>query len=188
MTPTRRDVLRLGAGGGAAALLRVPVLAAAANAATAGPAFAPNAWVRIAGDGKVSLVVGHSEMGQGVRTSLAMILADELGADWSAVAIEQASPGPAYENLSTGGSDSVEDGWVPLRKAAAAAREMLVAAAAKAWKASAADCRAEGGAVVHVPTGRRLSFGRLARAAAPLPVPKDPRLKEAMDAIKERIR
>jgi isoquinoline 1-oxidoreductase beta subunit len=178
MIPTRRDVLRLGAGGGAAALLRVPVLAAAANAATAGPAFAPNAWVRIAGDGKVSLVVGHSEMGQGVRTSLAMILADELGADWSAVAIEQASPGPEYQNLSTGGSDSVEDGWVPLRKAAAAAREMLVAAAAKIWKASAADCRAEAGAVVHVPTGRRLSFGRLARAAAPLPVPKEPRLKE----------
>ena len=179
MKPSRRDMLRLGAAGGAAALaLRVPVLSAATKAAAGAAPFAPNAWVRVSSDGRVTLVVGHSEMGQGVRTALAMILADELGADWSAISIEQASPGPGYEDLSTGGSDSVEDGWPPLRKAAAAAREMLVAAAARAWKADPAECRAESGAVVHGATGRRAGFGRLASAAAALAVPKEPRLKE----------
>jgi isoquinoline 1-oxidoreductase subunit beta len=176
MSTSRRELLKAG---GAAIVLRVPILSAAAAAAEApAPAFAPNGWVRVGRDGTVTLVVGRSEMGQGVRTSLAMILADELGAEWSAVAIEQASPGPGYEHLNTGGSGSVEDSWLPLRTAAAAAREMLVAAAATRWKAEPSACRAERGSVVHGPSGRRLSFGALARAAAALPVPKEPRRKE----------
>src|SRR5262249_61717021 len=109
-------------------------------------------------------------MGRGVRTSVAAMLADELGADWTAVSLEQASPGPGYENLNTGGSGSVEGGWLPLRGAAASAREMLVAAAAARWKADPAQCRAEAGAVVHAPSGRRLSFGPLAAAAATQPL------------------
>jgi len=175
MSTTRRQLLKMSAAGAAALGLRVPILSADEKN---DPAFAPNGWVRVGRDGKVTLVVGRSEMGQGVRTSLAMILADELGADWSAVALEQASPGPGYEHLNTGGSGSVEDGWASLRRAGAAAREMLVAAAAARWKTEPSACRAEKGGVVHAPSGRRLSFGALASAAAALPVPKEPRLKE----------
>ena len=178
MSSTRRQLLKLSAAGGAALALRVPILSAATAGAAASPAFAPNGWVRVGRDGRVTVVVGRSEMGQGVRTSLAMIVADELGAAWSAVAIEQASPGPGYDNLNTGGSGSVEEGWLPLRRAAAGAREMLIAAAAARWKADPSGCRAEEGSVVHAETGRRLSFGALATAAAALPVPKEPRLKE----------
>src|SRR5207237_10777713 len=85
--------------------------------------FAPNGWVRIDGDGAVTLTIGKSEMGQGVRTSLAMILADELGAVWSRIKIVQASPSAEFKDLGTGGSGSMEDGGV-LRRAAAAARAM----------------------------------------------------------------
>ena len=129
----------------------------------------------------MTLVVARSEMGQGVRTSLAMILAEELEADWSSVSIEQASPSPDYEDMSTGGSDSVASSWGVLRKAAAAARAMLVDAAARRWKAPAGECRAEKGFVVHAPTGRRLGFGALAADAARLPVPKEPPLKDPKD-------
>src|SRR5438105_5243793 len=97
--------------------------------------FRPNGWVRIDQDGRITLTIGKSEMGQGVRTSLAMILADELGADWSRIKLTQASPGPApFDDLGTGGSGSMEDGWQMMRPAVAAAREMLIAAAAAKWK------------------------------------------------------
>ncbi len=120
-------------------------------------------------------------MGQGVRTSLAMILAEELEADWAAIAIEQASPSPSYDDMSTGGSDSVSSSWGPLRKAGAAAREMLLEAAARTWKVDRATCRAEKGSVVHAATGRRLSYGALVPLAATLPVPKEPALKDPKD-------
>ncbi len=126
MSATRRQFLQTAAAGGAALLVEVPLFGKGEAAR-----LAPNPWLSIGADGQVTLVVGHSEMGQGVRTSLAMILAEELEADWSAVKIAQASPGPGYENLSTGGSDSVEDSWKPLRTAGATAREMLIAAAAR---------------------------------------------------------
>ena len=179
MSATRRQFLKAGAAGGAALLVEVPLFAKAA----AGKAdrFAPNPWVSIDGDGAVTLVVGHSEMGQGVRTSLAMILAEELEADWKAVKIRQASPGPAYPDLSTGGSDSVEDSYLPLRAAGAAAREMLVAAAAQTWKVPPADCSARDAAVVHGASGRRLAYGQLVALAATLPVPKVPKLKDRKD-------
>ncbi len=130
MSATRRQFLKAGAAGGAALLVEVPLFARPAGGAAP---FAPNPWISIDGEGTVTLVVGHSEMGQGVRTSLAMILAEELEADWSGVKIRQAEPGPGYDSLSTGGSDSVEDSWTPLRTAGAAARELLVAAAAQSW-------------------------------------------------------
>ena len=111
-------------------------------------------------DGKITLVVGHSEMGQGVRTSLAMILAEELEADWASIAIRQASPGPGYTDLGTGGSGSIEDSWTPLRAAGAAAREMLVAAAAKRWGVPASACRAANATVRHADSGRKLGTER----------------------------
>jgi isoquinoline 1-oxidoreductase beta subunit len=146
-----------------------------------GSEFRPNGWVRIDEKGAITLTIGKSEMGQGVRTSLAMILADELGADWTRISVVQASPGPGFENLGTGGSWSLGGSWKILRQAAASAREMLVAAAAAQWHVDPSDCNALGGGVVHQPTKRRLDYGTLVREAAKLPVPATPQLKAADD-------
>lgn len=178
MSASRREFLKVSGLGGAGLILRVPFLDAAIPA-NAGPTFfEPNQWLRVGSDGRVTLVVARTEMGQGVRTALAMILADELEVDWSSVTVEQASTGPLYTDMNTGGSDSVEESWMPLRRAAAAARTMLVDAASRSWNVAPGSCRAEHGSVVHVPTSRRLSYANLATAAARLPVPKDPALKD----------
>jgi isoquinoline 1-oxidoreductase beta subunit len=145
--------------------------------------FSPNAWIRIGSDGSVTLTVDKSEMGQGSQTGLAMILAEELEADWSKVRL-----GPVPENaagwsrrMSTGGSTAIRTSWDPLRKAGAAAREMLIDAAASSWDVDRASCRAERGAVVHGASKRRLTYGKLVAKAATLPVPKDPPLKDPKD-------
>jgi isoquinoline 1-oxidoreductase beta subunit len=174
---TRRELLRSSLAGGAALILGVRWTGDAFAVAKPGAGFAPNVWVRIERTGKTFLTVGKSEMGQGVRTSLAMILADELEADWSLVELVQASPGPSFTRLGTGGSWALRGSWKPLRQAGAAAREMLVSAAAARWRVAPEQCRAEGGAVVHVATGRRLPYGKLVAAAARLPVPAEPKLK-----------
>ncbi len=150
----------------------------------AGPApFAPNAWLRIGADGIVTLTIDRSEMGQGSQTGLALILAEELEADWSTIRL-----GPMPENpagwprmMRTGGSNAIRSSWEPLRKAGATAREMLVTAAAETWKVDRATCRAEQGVVIHVPSRRRLPYGRLAARAASLPVPTDVPLKDPKD-------
>ncbi len=116
-------------------------------------------------------------MGQGVRTALPMIVADELEADWSKVQVRQADADPKYGDQGTGGSMTVSDMWKPLRKAGAQAREMLVATAAERWGVPAAECRAERGAVLHTASGRRVGYGDLATDAAKRPVPAEPRLK-----------
>jgi len=146
-------------------------------------AFAPNAWVRVGTDGIVTLTVDKSEMGQGSQTGLAMILAEELEADWSTVRL-----GPVPENpvawsrtMRTGGSNAIRSSWEPLRRAGATAREMLIAAAAEAWNVDRTTCRAENGAVIHGPTGRRLPYGKLATRAAKLAVPSDVPLKNPKD-------
>jgi isoquinoline 1-oxidoreductase beta subunit len=144
--------------------------------------FKPNGWVKIDSDGTATLTIGKSEMGQGVRTALAMMLADELGAEWSRVKLVQASPGPSpFDDLGTGGSGSMEDGWAMMRPAAAAAREMLITAAAAQWEVPPNECNAKGGAIVHGPSKRRLEFGKLLDDAGKLPVPKDARLKSPGD-------
>jgi len=145
--------------------------------------FAPNAWLRIGVDDSVLVVVDRSEMGQGVTTSLPMLLAEELEADWTKVRIEFAPADKAYINplfglQGTGGSSSVRAAWTPLRKAGAAAREVLIAAAAQRWDVKPTECRAERGAVVHTKTKRRLRYGQLAVRAAALPVPADVPLKD----------
>ena len=184
LAATRRQFLRLGAvsAGGLALGFRLgpPAKAKAAQAASApgaGADFRPNAWVRIDPSGKVFLTVGKSEMGQGARTSLPVILADELEVDPDSVELVQAQPGPDFTDLGTYGSRSTRTMWLPLRTAGAAAREMLVAAAAASWKVDAASCRAEKGTVRHAATGRSASYGSLAADAARLPVPASPRLK-----------
>ncbi|MCC6555450.1 MAG: xanthine dehydrogenase family protein molybdopterin-binding subunit [Polyangiaceae bacterium] len=146
--------------------------------------FAPNAWVRVAPSGAVTIVVDKSEMGQGVETGLTMLVAEELECDWGRVSMEFAPVDPAYVNRifgmqATGGSTSVRGGFEPLQKAGAAARMMLVASAAKQWGVDPSACRAEKGEVIHPPTGRRAGYGALVADAAAMPVPQDPPLKPA---------
>lgn len=141
--------------------------------------FKPNGWVAIGSDGTVTLTIGKSEMGQGVRTSLAMILADELEADWSHIKLVQASPGPDFKRLGTGGSFSLAGSWQMLREAAAAARQMLIRAAAARWKVDPSSCSASNGEVVHEASKRRLKYGALVADAAKEPVPNDLRLKDS---------
>ena len=148
--------------------------------------FAPNAWLRIGTDDSVLVVVDRSEMGQGVTTALPMLVAEELEADWTKVQIEFAPADKAYVNplfgmQGTGGSTSVRAAWTPLRKAGAAAREILITAAAQRWGVNRAECHAERGAVVHTKTRRRLRYGQLAVRAAALPVPADVPLKDRKD-------
>lgn len=143
-----------------------------------GQPAALSAWIAIAADGEVTLTVSKSEMGQGVRTSLAMLVAEELDADWSKVRIAQAPANQAaYGNQFTVGSTSVRGLYTPLRQAGAAARAMLVAAAAQAWGVDAAACTTEPGLVLHAASGRRMSYGELAARAAALPVPPADQLK-----------
>jgi isoquinoline 1-oxidoreductase subunit beta len=186
MTLTRREFLGHGSRAtvGLALAFRLEGAASALIDAETGKAeFAPNAYIRIGEDNVVRLWATRSEMGQGVRTLLPMVLADELEADWEKVVVEQASPGALFKGirLRTSGSGSAAGTWMPLRKAAATAREMLVSAAAEKWKVDRASCRAERGNVIHIASGRKLSFGELASAAARMPVPETPPLKDQKD-------
>jgi len=130
-----------------------------------------DAWVRITSDNRVTLILGKSEMGQGIMTALPMILAEELCVDWKNVKVEQAPTNPKIYDLGTGGSGSVAGSWLPLRRAGAAAREMLIAAAAQKWEVGADTCKAADGQVVHGNPKRYLSYGELVEAAAKLPIP-----------------
>jgi CO/xanthine dehydrogenase Mo-binding subunit len=141
-------------------------------------AFAPNAYVSITPEGKITIVVARSEMGQGVRTSLPMILAEELEADWKEISIEQAGASTLFGDQTTGGSASVRTCWDPMRKAGAQAREMLISAASSQWSVARESCKAEDSFVIHPASGRKLSYGSLATAAGKLPVPDDPALKK----------
>ncbi len=184
---SRRGFLKAG---GAAALVvgfALPTatgraLAASPKASNA-PMFAPNAFLRITPDNRVTVVTGSVEMGQGVSTAIPMLLAEELDADWSKVSVEQAPADVAYNNpafgmQATGGSTTVRAHYEPMRKAGAAAREMLVAAAAAQWKLDASTLRTENGQVI-APNGKKLSYGSLVAAAARQPVPTNPKLKDS---------
>jgi isoquinoline 1-oxidoreductase beta subunit len=150
--------------------------------------FAPNAWVRVLGDGSVTIVIDRSEMGQGVLTALAMLAAEELDADWARLRVEQAPANEAYVNPAfpvpvqvTGASASVRAAWLPMRQAGAKARAMLVAAAAGKWGVEPASCSTDKGRVIHEASGRTLGYGELAEHAAKLPVPERTVLKDPKD-------
>jgi isoquinoline 1-oxidoreductase subunit beta len=143
--------------------------------------FSPNAYLRITPENKITIVVARSEMGQGVRTALPMILAEELEADWKHIEIEQAGASTLYGDQTTGGSASVRTTWDPMRKAGAQAREMLISAAALTWGVPRSGCVAQEGAIVHTASKRRLSYGELARKASMLPIPTDVPLKQSKD-------
>ncbi len=148
--------------------------------------FQPNAFIRIMKDGRVTVTVGQSEMGQGVLTSLPMIVADELEVDWANVSYEQAPADKAFFNPAmgtqgTGGSSSVKGFFAPLRKAAATVREMLVMAAAAGWGVAPETCKAESGRVIHTESKRVAAYGELLEAAAKIAPPANPKLKDPKD-------
>jgi isoquinoline 1-oxidoreductase subunit beta len=173
---TRRDFLETTAG----LVIAFSIGPSAVGRHPSAAPFSPNAWLRIGTDGIVTLTLDRSEMGQGSQTGLAMILAEELEADWSAVRVGPMPENPAgwSRTMRTGGSNAIRGSWEPLRKAGATAREMLVTAAADTWRVDRAGCRAENGAVVHTASGRRLPYGRLVARAAALPVPTDAPVKD----------
>jgi isoquinoline 1-oxidoreductase subunit beta len=188
---SRRTFLGVSAAAGGGLLLgfRLPALvrpAAAAGAETA-EAFAPNAFIRIDRAGRVALIMHKVEMGQGTYTSIPMLLAEELEVDLGEVRLEPAPPDdkryaePLFGFQVTGGSTSVRGAWEPLRRAGAAARSLLISAAAQTWKVDPDTCRAEHGVVIHPPSGRRLTYGALADKAANQPLPNRTVLKEPKD-------
>ncbi|MDE3054605.1 MAG: xanthine dehydrogenase family protein molybdopterin-binding subunit, partial [Gemmatimonadota bacterium] len=154
---------------------------AAARAPAGG--YEPNAYVSIAPDGMVTITAKNPEIGQGVKTMLPMLIADELDVEWGRVRVEQASLDTAkYQEQWAGGSTATPINWLPMRRVGAAARAMLVAAAARSWNVSPASCTTKAGVVYHAPSGRQLAYGDLTGAAAGIAAPdlatvalKDPR-------------
>src|SRR5438552_3428828 len=190
-TVSRRDfvVVLTAPGGGLLLGCRVGDGSGAATAAAAAPppGFAPNAFIRIGTDGRITLVMNQVEMGQGVYTSMPMLLAEELEVGLDQVQLEHAPPNdrlyanPLVGFQMTGASSSVRMMYTPLRTAGATARTMLVAAAAQTWDVAPASCRAQNGVVTHLASGRTLAYGALVERAAKLPPPEEVTLKGPKD-------
>lgn len=184
-TLTRRDFIKVVSvtGGGLVLGFYLPSKGESLTAEpSSGNIFEPNAWLKIDTNGITTITVARSEMGQGPRTALPMIVAEELEADWEKVRLEFALAHPKnYGDMTTGGSTSVRNSWDTLRKAGATAREMLISAAAQTWNVDSASCRAEKGGVIHMSSERRLNYGKLVEAAAKLPVPTEAPLKDPKD-------
>ncbi|MFT8462794.1 molybdopterin cofactor-binding domain-containing protein [Acetobacter persici] len=189
---SRRALLGAAVKGGGGFLLSaflpgLPLLQAArAQDTTTGVIFRPNAFIRITPQGAVTFIMRYAEMGQGIYTGISMLLAEELGVTLDQVTVEAAPADPAYVDSvageeETGGSSSTRDSWVPLREAGATARMMLVAAAAQIWGVPEAACQTRNGQVFHPDSGRSLSYGALAEAAARQPVPAKVVLKSPSD-------
>jgi isoquinoline 1-oxidoreductase beta subunit len=185
----RREFLKAGAalGGGLLISLYVPEFVSAARAAdsTAKP-VALNAFVRIGTDEAVTVISNHSEMGQGIYTSLPMLLNEELEADWARVRVESSPVEAVYNHtvfgiMMTGGSTTTNSEYDRFRKMGAMARIMLIAAAAQSWNVDPQTCRAEKSYVIHTPTGRRASYGSLSEAASKITPPTDIPLKDPKD-------
>ena len=185
---SRRDFLNVSAAVGGGLVLGVFAPARSARPATADVSdFAPSAFLRIDRSGDVTMTIPQVEMGQGVYTALSMIMADELDADFARVRVEAAPPNDAlYKNpllgfQVTGGSTSIRGFWKPMRKAGAAARALLIAAAADQWQVDPASCRTASGVVFHDGKGLRADYGSLVDAAAKGSPPADPPLKDPKD-------
>jgi CO/xanthine dehydrogenase Mo-binding subunit len=184
---SRRDFLSVASTVGGGLLIGVVIAGAPDSAEAAegirGPTFAPDAFVRIAPDGQVTVIMGYIEMGQGTYTSIPMLIAEELEVDLQTVRFEHAPPNdklyanPLIGFQSTGGSTAIRGAFDPMRRAGATARVLLVTAAAQRWKVEPATCRAERGEVVHTPSAQRLKYGALVADAARLPVPDKVALK-----------
>jgi len=150
------------------------------------PLYPPNAFIRIAADNSITIVVNKSEMGQGVYTSLPMLIAEELEADWSRIRVESAPVAAVYNHTGfgmqlTGGSSSIPSSWEQLRRVGASGRIMLIRAAAQQWGVPESECHAENSQVIHAKSGKSSSYGALADAAAKLPLPENVELKSPKD-------
>jgi isoquinoline 1-oxidoreductase beta subunit len=188
MELNRRQFIKVSliAGTGLLVASQTPIPSISASSdhrAGTGDGFVPNAWIRIRPDDTVTVMIKHTELGQGTSTGLCMIVAEELEADWSKVRFEIAPVAPVYKNpefgvQATGGSTGVKTSWDTLRRAGAATRELLISAAAAAWNVPSSECRAEKSTVVHGPSKKRLRYGELLEKAASLTPPEEPRLKE----------
>jgi CO/xanthine dehydrogenase Mo-binding subunit len=176
---SRREFLKAGAAGSAALVLGFSMDADAQqpSAQQAAAEFKPNVWIRVEPSGAVEVLISKTEMGQGTATGMAMILADELDADWQRVSVRTVRP-DGKRTMITGGSFSIQGAWVVGRRYAAAAREMLRAAGAAAMNVSLSECITEQHTVLHTPSGRRMGYGELTARAAALPVPEKPPLKD----------
>ena len=183
-SPSRREFLQasLTVGGALVLGLHLPLASGAAAKQKQEP-FAPNAFIRIDSQGAVTFIIPQAEMGQGIFTSIAMILAEELDVAWERVQVEAAPPSdklygnPTFGIQVTGNSNSIRAFWMPLRKAGAATRAILVEAAARRWNVDKNACRAANGEVLHTTSGRKLAYGDLLSDASRLVPPKDPTLK-----------
>ncbi|HTR76866.1 MAG TPA: molybdopterin cofactor-binding domain-containing protein, partial [Gemmatimonadaceae bacterium] len=186
---SRRDFIRAAAvaGGGMLIAVQLPrVLRSKQPVPDADGDFTPNAWISLAPDGVFTISIGAAEMGQGVQTSIAMIAAEELDADWAKIRSVLAVGTVELERqgggrLGTGGSRTIISTYLPMRRAAASARAMLVQAAATKWGVDPSSCATSKGVVTHSPTGRTAAFGELASAAALLTVPANVPLKNPGD-------
>src|ERR1700744_5517627 len=171
---SRRTLLKTGLAAGGGLFLSWGLNANGALAANASP-MELNAYIRIMPDGLITIIGKNPECGQGIKTMLPMVIAEELEADWSKVHIEQAMSDPArYGSQVAGGSTATPTNYDPLRRVGAAARQMMVEAAALSWKVPTAECEAAMSAVTHRPSGRKLTYGQLAEKAASIPAP-DPK-------------
>jgi isoquinoline 1-oxidoreductase beta subunit len=174
---SRRSFLRQSAAGGSLLALglygggTIAALAQDPAASSSAAEFSPNVFIRIAQDGIVTLVSKQPEIGQGIKTSLPMVIAEELEVDWKDVRVVQGDLNPAYGPQGAGGSTSTPTNYENFHRLGATARTMLVQAASRTWGVPAAECRAERGAVLHDASKRRLGYGELVKAAALLPVP-----------------
>ena len=187
---SRRAFLKEGAVvmGGLVIGFYLPLKGGRAYAAEARPkaVYPPNAFIRIAPDNSITIIVNKSEMGQGVYTSLPMLIAEELEADWSLIRIESAPVAAVYNHTGfgmqlTGGSSSIPSSWEQMRRVGASARVMLISAAAQQWGVPESECHAENSSVIHARSARKMSYGELAEIAAKLPLPTDVPLKNSKD-------
>jgi len=188
--PSRRQFLKDSAGlmGGLVIGFYLPIKSGRAFAADAPPKliYPPNAFIRIAADDSITIVVNKSEMGQGVYTSLPMLIAEELEADWSRIRVESAPVAAVYNHTGfgmqmTGGSSSIPSSWEQLRQVGASGRILLIRAAAQQWGVPEGECHAENSQVIHAGSGKKLSYGKLVDAAAKLPLPDNVALKSPKD-------
>lgn len=187
---SRRDFIKGGASLAAGLVIGfyLPIKGGRAYAADAPskPVYPPNAFIRIAPDDSITIVVNKSEMGQGVYTSLPMLIAEELEADWSRIKVESAPVAAVYNHTGfgmqmTGGSSSIPSSWEQLRRVGASARVLLIRTAAQQWGVPEKECHAENSQVIHAKSGKKSSYGKLADAAAKLPLPENVELKLPKD-------